>query len=183
VSGIAGEAVISRDGLYRYRLERTWSTGPTITWIMLNPSTADATHDDATIKRIVGFSRSWRFGTARVVNLYAYRATDPRQLWQAADPVGPDNDRHLTEALTGVEALAAWGVNARPERVQAVLALHAAAPGAGRLHALATTKAGAPRHPLYLPGSLVPAPWQAVAARPSSDSRAPIRSHGGGKRS
>lgn len=160
----AGSAVISNDGQYRYRLERTWSNGPVIAWIMLNPSTADAERDDPTIQRIIGYSRRWGFGTALVVNLYAYRATDPGQLWQVPDPVGPDNDRHLTEALTGVEVIAAWGAMACGERVRAVLGLHAAAPGAGRLQVLGLTKAGAPKHPLYLPGNLIPTFWDAATS-------------------
>jgi hypothetical protein len=157
-------ALISDDGLYRYRLDRRWSPGPTVAWVMLNPSAADADTDDATLRRATAFSRSWGFGALRVVNLYAYRATEPAELWKAAEPVGPDNDRHITRAVSCVEIVAAWGANARPDRVAAVLEVLAKAPGAGRVHALATTKAGQPRHPLYLRGDLVMQRWEAPDA-------------------
>jgi hypothetical protein len=149
-------AVISDCGLYRYRLDRRWSDGPTVAWLMLNPSTADARAEDATSRRIQAFSRSWGYGALTVVNLYAWRATDPRELWRTADPVGPDNDRHITEAVAGRTVIAAWGANARPDRITAVLAL----PGMDRLHALELTKDGQPRHPLYLRRDLTPQPWR-----------------------
>lgn len=157
--GADRSAVISDDGLHRYRLDRRWASGPTVAWIMLNPSTADGEADDATLKRVTAFSRSWGFGALRVVNLYAYRATEPADLWKAPDPVGPDNDRHITRAVSRVEIVAAWGANARAHRVAAVLEVLAKAPGAGRVHALAVTKAGQPRHPLYLRGNLVMQRW------------------------
>jgi hypothetical protein len=158
--GAQRSAVISDCGLYRYRLDRRWAPGPTVAWIMLNPSTADADTDDPTLRRILAFSRGWGFGALRVVNLYAYRATEPADLWRAADPVGPDNDRHIAAAVSCVEVVAAWGANARPDRIAAVLALIARAPGAGRVHALAVTKSGQPRHPLYLAGSLEMQRWE-----------------------
>lgn len=149
-------AVISPCGRYRYRLDRRWAAGPPIVWIMLNPSTADSSTDDPTIRRIRAFSQVWGFGALTVVNLYAWRATDPRELWQALDPVGPENDRYLAEAVSGVEVVAAWGANARPDRITEVLAL----PGMGRVQALKVTKAGQPRHPLYLRSDLTPRPWE-----------------------
>lgn len=157
--GATRSAVISGDGLYRYRLERRWAPGFTACWVMLNPSTADADTDDPTLRRIQGFSRRMGFGRAVVVNLYAYRATEPRDLWRAVDPVGPDNDEHLRDALAGHEVVVAWGAHARPDRVARFLQIHRDAPGAGRLHALALTSAGQPRHPLYLRGDLTPKPW------------------------
>lgn len=159
-SGVARSAVVSDDGVYRYRLERRWAPGFTVCWVMLNPSTADADTDDPTLRRIVGFSRRMGFGRAVVVNLYAYRATDPRELWRAADPVGPDNDRHIREVLAGHVVVAAWGAHAKPGRIARFLAVHAQSPGAGRLHALAVTASGQPRHPLYLRGDLHPQPWE-----------------------
>jgi hypothetical protein len=152
----ARSAVISPDGLYRYRLDRRWAPGPTITWVMLNPSTANSTTDDPTLKRVTNYSRAWGFGALTVANLYAWRATNPRELWQTPDPVGPENDRHLIEAASGVEVVAAWGANARPGRIAEVLAL----PGMGRVQALEVTKAGQPKHPLYLRGNLVPFLWR-----------------------
>lgn len=153
----ARSAVLSPCGRYRYRLGRRWAHGRTVAWVLLNPSTADGEQDDATLRRLTAFSRAWGYGALTVVNLYAWRSTDPAGLWSAGDPVGPDNDRHLVEAVEGADlTVAGWGTNARPERIAAVLAL----PGLGRMTALAVTGAGQPRHPLYLRGDLKPAPWR-----------------------
>jgi hypothetical protein len=154
------EAALSSDGLYRYELTRRWADGPTATWTMLNPSTADHLADDPTIRRVMQFSRAFGCGACIVVNLYALRATDPAELRTADDPVGPFNDailaHHVQRAAdTNSPLMAAWGALAAPERIAAVLTL----PGMGRLTALATTKAGQPKHPLYLPGHLTPQPW------------------------
>ena len=159
-------AVISPCGRYRYALTRRWGTGAGVTWVMLNPSTADDAHDDATLRRVTAFSRAWGFSALTVVNLYALRATDPARLWQDPDPVGPDNDRHITRAAGCRELVAAWGAHARADRVAAVLALLAAAPGTGRLHALALTKSGQPRHPLYLRADQIPRPWTPTGGKP-----------------
>lgn len=153
-------AVLSPCGRYRYRLRRTWDTGVQVLgFVMLNPSTADATTDDPTIRRCIGFARDWGFGGLAVANLYAYRATKPADLWLAEDPVGPENDEHLAALFTASDVgmvVAAWGANARPDRVTEVSAL----PGAVTLHALGLTKDGAPRHPLYMPKTATPTPWE-----------------------
>lgn len=162
--GAERSAVISDDGLYRYRLERRWAPGHTVTWVMLNPSTADADTDDPTLRRIQGFSRRMGFGRLIVVNLYAYRATEPRDLWRAADPVGPENDWYLFDAMTGHEVVVAWGAHAKPDRIARFLQIHRSAPGVGRLHAMALTGSGQPRHPLYLRGDLTMQPWEAPDA-------------------
>lgn len=156
-------ASISEDGLYRYSLTRIWDAcalAANATFIMLNPSTADALVDDPTIRRCVGFAKAWGCGGLHVVNLYALRSTDPRGLWAAPDPVGPDNDAYLTNCAHrarhyGSPLVAAWGMNARPDRVAQVLEL----PGMGAVHALGTTKSGAPRHPLYLRSDSILSPW------------------------
>jgi hypothetical protein len=71
-------ADLDAGGTYRYRLTKTWDRSqPQVTWVMLNPSTATADTDDPTIRRVVGFSRRWGFGSAVVVNLFALRATQP----------------------------------------------------------------------------------------------------------
>lgn len=156
-SEIVADAVLSRDGRYRYHLSRRWGDGPQITFVMLNPSTADAHSDDRTLRRCIGFTRSWGYDGLTVVNLYALRSTDPAALWRADDPIGPENDRHLADAAARSELLvAAWGTHARRERVQQVLAI----PGFDRLTALRVTARGAPAHPLYLPRHLTPAPWR-----------------------
>ncbi|MGX9884051.1 DUF1643 domain-containing protein [Streptomyces sp. NPDC002276] len=160
---VLGSAVLSHCERYRYRLSRTWGDGPTAVFVMLNPSTADGLKDDATIRRLAGpngFARHMGAGSLLVVNLYAWRATDPNDLWTVDDPVGPDNDTHLRAAAkaaadSGGPLVGAWGVNAKPDRIAAVLAL----PGMDRLTALAVTKSGQPKHPLYLKTTLTPQPW------------------------
>lgn len=159
-------AHISDDGLYRYTLGRRWSTdldAGAAVFVMLNPSTADASVDDPTIRRCIGFARALGCGGLHVVNLYAYRATKPADLWQVEDPVGPENDDVLRRtfkaaANEGRPVIAAWGANAKPLRVEFVGILAKAA--GVTLTALGVTKDGAPRHPLYLPASARPTPWK-----------------------
>lgn len=153
-------ARLSDCGTYRYELGRRWAPGPSLWWVMLNPSTADAEVDDPTIRRVVRFSSDAGFGAAVALNLFALRATDPRTLDGHPDPVGPDNDDALraaaAEALRdGGRVVCAWGAKRVPGRVSAVLA---GPLRDGDLWCLGTTKAGHPRHPLYVPGAqpLVP---------------------------
>lgn len=153
-------AVLSTCGRYRYRLTRTWGEGRRTTFIMLNPSTADAELDDPTIRRCVRFAADLGTHGLEVVNLYAFRATDPADMLAAPDPVGPENDRYLAYAARLAAAhkgplIAAWGANARAERVEHVLRL----PHMERLTALSVTKSGAPGHPLYLPATSRPTAW------------------------
>lgn len=153
-------ALLSDCGRYRYHLARTWGPGPTAVFVMLNPSTADSTQDDPTIRRCITFARAWDCGSLTVVNLYAWRATRRADLWLAPDPIGPDNDAHLRAAAseaqrTDAPMVGAWGASATAARITEVLAL----PGMGRLTALAVTRAGQPKHPLYLPASPAPTPW------------------------
>lgn len=111
---------------------------------MLNPSTADGTQDDPTLRRCLGFARDWGYGSLTVANLYAYRATDPAELKQVADPVGPECDYYLQRCAEEASlVMAAWGMHAQPGRVAQVRSI--LGPG---VMALAWTKAGQPRHPL-----------------------------------
>lgn len=149
-------ATISPCGTYRYDLTRRWADGPTALWVMLNPSTADATEDDPTIRRCISFSKREGCGRLAVVNLWAYRSTDPKALLTADRPIGPDNgatiERWMQEASIVVAAWGAWPLNNRkvsPARsnVEALAAYHG-----HQMVCLGTTKAGAPRHPLYVKG-------------------------------
>lgn len=159
------------DGAYRYRLVRRWGKPtpypmPYVCWVMLNPSTADAEIDDATIRRCLVFSDAWGYGALEVVNLFALRSTDPRALAQADDPVGPRNDAMIMAAATPAEALVvcAWGTGGGLHaRDQAVL--RSLRDRFVRLHYLSLTKGGHPGHPLYLPKDSRPKPW---AANPPS---------------
>lgn len=157
-SSMTSEALISDCGLYRYTLSRVWAPKlPQVLFIGLNPSTADAMIDDPTVRRFIGFSRAWHCGGFTLGNLFAFRATRPRDIMAAPDPVGPSNDDYLVRlhraaALT----VACWGVNGafqdRDRAVVELLQFHETR----RLHCIATTKDGHPAHPLYLPGHLKP---------------------------
>lgn len=151
------DAVLSDDGTYRYRLTRIWEEGVhRVTFVMLNPSTADANVDDPTIRRCIGFARSWGYGGLNVVNLYALRATDPRDLWRHRDPVGPKNDYWLGLALKhSSRVVAAWGAHAKADRVARFWELA----GDARVDALRVTQSGAPGHPLYIPADTTPTPY------------------------
>lgn len=146
-------AIISACGTYRYRLERTWSDGPKVAFIMLNPSTADAEKDDPTIRRCVSFAKSWGFGGLIVGNLFALRATDPMTLYEDAEPIGTDNDAHLRAiALCSERIVCAWGTHGRLyDRARHVIELLKLAHD--DLFALTVTAKGQPGHPLYVAAS------------------------------
>lgn len=157
------DARMSECGRYRYTLTRLWDPVlPSMTLVMLNPSTADAFKNDPTATRGVGFARDLGHGGLDILNAYAFKATKPTDLWLADDPVGPENDDHLRKAFSNAReggglVIAAWGVHAKPLRVHAVVRL--AGEAGVQLHALAVTKSGAPGHPLYLPATAQPRPW------------------------
>lgn len=151
------DALISPCGMYRYLLTRTWGKAPPILFVMLNPSTADAAIDDQTIRRCVSYGKALGAGGIIVVNLYALRATDPAELLRHPDPVGPENDRHLREAIVRASRIiVAFGSHpmVRP-RLPGLVALAGARP----LECLGTTKDGWPRHPSRLPNGIIPSPW------------------------
>jgi hypothetical protein len=142
---------------YRYALWRIWDPElPAVMFICLNPSTADARLDDPTLVRCMGFARDWGYGGVYTANLFAWRATDPREMKKAKSPVGPDNDRVILEfAEKADKVIAAWGNDgAWMGRADAVREL------VSNLHYLKMNRSGQPAHPLYLPGSLVPLPWE-----------------------
>lgn len=146
------EALISECGLFRYYLYRQWDDKlPLLAFVMLNPSTADATVNDATIKKCISFAIALGYGGIVVLNLYAYRATKPADLKRAGYPIGANTDTVIQLILPGVAAtVCAWGANARqrPERAAQVLEIirrHSA------VYALRLLDDGVPEHPLYLP--------------------------------
>lgn len=147
---VESDAVLSDCGMYRYHLLRRWGPGKACVFAMLNPSTADATVDDPTIRRCIGFAKREGCDALVVVNAYGLRATDPKLLWTASDPVGPLNDRFVRLALDcahrdDAPIIAAWGAHARPDRVLQMSRLTQV-----RWSCLGITKSGAPRHPLYV---------------------------------
>jgi hypothetical protein len=154
-------AKISPCGTYRYTLGRRWGTGPTLGWVMLNPSTADARADDPTVRRCIRFSREAGYGGLVIVNLFALRATDPRELLTHPDPVG-GNDKHLLNAVWGCPAtVLAWGTHAEKfyGRVRSVL--HELSQTKTKLLCLGRTRGGHPRHPLYAPATAKLLRWRA----------------------
>ena len=160
--GLTGSsAVFSPCRDYRYTLHRRWGIGDPLVVCMLNPSTADAEHDDPTIRRCIGFARREGAAGLLVVNLMAYCSTDPRALAGVDDPVGPRNHQTLADVCTGaVRVVAAWGAHSStklPGAAESIRVVQDAA--AGRLYCLRKTKSGAPSHPLYLPKSAPLVPW------------------------
>ena len=159
---ITGTAAFSPCRLYRYELTRTWDySADTLNFVMLNPSTADAFEPDNTIARCIGFAKSWGFGSLVVTNLFAFKATDPKVMKAAADPVGPENDQYITaNANDSSLVVCAWGNNASQYRAKTVLAIIREA---GKTpHALRMTDMRHPAHPLYLPANLKPQPMEAL---------------------
>jgi hypothetical protein len=118
-----------------------------LVFLMLNPSTADANHDDPTIRRCIGFAKDRGFGGIDVVNLFAWRATRPSELLAVDDPVGPMNDMHIRAASEGRTIVAAWGAGgSHRDRVAHVWQLIPFE----HVVCLGITKHGHPRHPLYV---------------------------------
>lgn len=159
-----GGAVI--DGPYRYRLWRTWApTLPRCVFVMLNPSTADANQDDPTIRRCIAFATTWGYGSLDVVNLYALRATDPRELRRTdVDPYGgPRNWDTCCAAFAQAQlVVAAWGVHgSRHPRGRGLFGIPSL-----ELHVLGLTKGGFPKHPLYVAGVTRPQVWIPATVRP-----------------
>ena len=153
-TGILRAAEISECGIYCYSLTRHWFDIPgekTVCFVMLNPSKADANIDDPTIRRCIGYARSWKFSALKVVNLFALRSTDPSELLGHPDPVGPCNDLELSRVNDEDMVVAAWGTVTlgRDKRVMELLA-------GKKIYCLELTKEGYPRHPLYCRADLKP---------------------------
>jgi hypothetical protein len=158
------EAVFDSSRAYRYLLTRTWDEGrPPVTFIMLNPSTASAAEDDPTIRRCLAFARREGAGGIEVANLFALRATDPRELRAHPDPVGPLNDEYIAGACPpGRTVIAAWGTHASLNS-RACTVMRLLADAGVPLHCLGTTRQGHPRHPLYVPAAAPLEPYRTAA--------------------
>jgi len=143
-------AILSRNRLYRYVLWREWdSTKGTCVFIGLNPSTADETEDDPTLRRCVDFAKTWGYGKYVMVNLFAYRATNPSELKIVEKPVGYKNNYHIkTQCADADIVIAAWGNHGtllkRDKKVQKLLK-------DTQLKCFKLTSKGQPAHPLYQP--------------------------------
>lgn len=145
---------------YRYALTRVWDgAGGKVAFVMLNPSTATEIQNDPTVERCERRARTLGFGGFRVTNIFAWRDTDPRRMRVATDPVGPHNDESILDAAAWADQIiCAWGTHgahlARGPQVQSMLRQ------TGRpLFHLGLSKAGHPKHPLYIAYSETPQRW------------------------
>jgi len=152
------DAMFSPCRQYRYLLWRRWADDWGSNYAMfvgLNPSTADETNDDPTIRRCIKFAKDWGYSGLCMANIFAYRATDPKDMIAVDEPIGVENDKYLIEyaAKAGV-VIAAWGNHGtyknRHLQVKRIIPV---------LHCLKVTKSGMPSHPLYLPQTLKPVPF------------------------
>lgn len=149
-------AVISPCLAYRYRLDREVQPfgGPVVALIGVNPSTADAILDDATIRKDLGFGK--RLGWSRIIkaNKFAFRATDVRKLREATDPIGPENDRYLREIFAEADLLVpCWGPLAKlpkPLRYQWAKVRDLMRESGKTVMCFGTAQDGQPRHTLML---------------------------------
>jgi len=148
VTAVRGQAGFSRCGRYRYWLRRSWDSSlPQCAFVGLNPSTADAKIDDPTLRRCINFAKRWGCGSLLMVNLFALRATDPRELFGADDPIGPRTNLWLRRAKRESQLIiAAWGNGGALQNRHSI-----AAKLLGNMRCLGVTATGMPKHPLYCP--------------------------------
>lgn len=150
------EAILSPDLRYRYVLSRSWCRdSKRVLFVGLNPSTADATKDDPTIRRCIRFAADWGYGGFDIVNLFAWRSSDPTVLTSCVDPIGPDNDAWIEElSVSASMTIVAWGFRGQlMDRAEAVMNK------IRNPYCLGRTKQGHPRHPLYVKACTKPSPW------------------------
>lgn len=171
-------AIFDVTGNYRYRLDRRWPAqaknktrrqagkisssskpDPWVTFIMLNPSRADATCDDPTLRACMQFAQRWQYQALSVVNLFGYRTPHPTVLKTVEDPIGPENDAHVITAVKQAETVVlAWGnwgtVLGRDRAILTRLR-----PYAHKLHCLVLNQSGQPKHPLYIKRDTVLQPF------------------------
>lgn len=150
-------AILSTNHKYRYDLWRKWDSSlPFVLFICLNPSTADATIDDPTIRRCRGFAKSWGYGGFHMLNLYAFRATDPKDLAKARDPIGPSWKSNMNLAIYQcADVVCAWGAHPMAvERGKEMIAM--LKKDLIQAKCIKQTNAGHPGHPLYLKKDLKP---------------------------
>jgi len=154
-------AVFSPDERYRYSLKRVWDTSrPNALFVMLNPSTADEMKNDPTVERCERRARANGFGSFGVVNIFAWRATDPRELLRAEDPVGSENDRAILEKANWADQIiVSWGAHGEFQQRGTAVARLLLSTG-NELYHLGLTKAQQPRHLLYVAYARQPIAWE-----------------------
>lgn len=152
-------ATLDRRRVYRYQLWRRWSDAPQfryVNFVLLNPSTADESTDDPTVRKCVKFARTWGFDGLCITNLFAYRSTNRRALYKVVDPVGFGNNRHILAVATDAAlVVCGWGLDGslmgRGSIVRRMLRRFDP-------HYLRLTREQ-PWHPLYLPDNTRPTRW------------------------
>jgi hypothetical protein len=152
------DAAFSTCRRYRFALWRRWDDGPRVLFVLLNPSTADESTDDPTVRRCTGFARNWGFGSMTIANLFALRSSSPAALFASADPVGPGNDDWLIR-LRDESSLTVAGWGNRGRLLGRSTVVKRIFP---RLQVLGLTVFGEPRHPLYVRSDVLPRPWPKV---------------------
>lgn len=157
------KAEFSECRTWRYRLEIRWSDAPALVFFMLNPSTADEVKNDPTVERCERRARREGYGAVIILNLFAFRATEPDDMKATADPIGPANDEWILKTLRAVKRdggtlICAWGTHGghNGRDVDALAIIFASGI---RAKALRLTKHGYPGHPLYLPDHLEARWW------------------------
>ncbi len=156
----ASVAVYSDCEKYRYQLTRVWDdAGKQVHFVMLNPSTATEVQNDPTVERCERRARTLGYGAFRVTNIFAWRDTDPRTMRRATDPVGPDNDAAILQGCGWADqTICAWGAHGEHLGRGQVVTTLIKATNAELLH-LGLTKAGHPKHPLYIAYAQQPQAW------------------------
>jgi hypothetical protein len=153
------DALYSLCGQYRFRLRRRWGAGRDLCWVMLNPSTATEARNDPTIERCERRARAMGFDGLAIVNLFAFRATRPVDLFAAEDPVGQGNADVVVEtAQKAGLVVCGWGVHGGFRGQGAAMARDLRTAGCA-LTTLGLTRDGHPRHPLYVPYTTGPVAW------------------------
>jgi hypothetical protein len=155
-------ATFSADRSYRYRLWRRWQPKlPCLVYVLLNPSTADETRDDPTIRRCIVRAARTGFGSVEILNVFAWPDVSPEVLVSAFDPVGPENDRHILECVASCDTvIVGWGrwaeiiLPGRPDHVLGILKAAGKTPLAFKVNG-----DGSPKHPLYISYSILPVPY------------------------
>jgi hypothetical protein len=163
VDGVSCGAVFSPCERYRYVLWREWDTSlPSIAFCMLNPSTADERKNDATIERCKRRAEMLGYGRIDIVNLFAFRSTDPRLLYKQADPVGPHNFEAIVQAVKRNDMLiCGWGRHGAFCRMGANIKHRMQQFYPSKLRVLVVNKDGSPKHPLYIAYDVHPREWAA----------------------
>ena len=151
------QAIFSKCNKYRYSLSRIWDAEKQrCLFIGLNPSTAGASEEDPTIRKLIAYTRSWGYGGFQICNLFAIRSSNPQIISKCDDPIGQLNTNYLHAAIaSNHKHILIWGnwgeqhddIEELLERIQEPLCL-------------GHNMNGSPKHPLYLSKTVVPIPFK-----------------------